>query len=81
MFRTGAKIIKDLWKSGITDSVGENDNMKTIVSTITFFTQKSHDKVINEWAKTETGQRYLAGERITDKLYKYKDSDLSLIHI
>ena len=75
MFLTGAKIIIDLCKSGINENVGENDNMKTIVSTITFFTQQSHDKVINEWAKTETGQRYLAGERITDKLYKYKDSD------
>ena len=42
MFLTGAKIIIDLCKSGINENVGENDNMKTIVSTITFFTQKSH---------------------------------------
>ena len=39
------------------------------------FSESSREQVIKDWAKTPTGLRYLAGERLTDNIERFKDRD------
>tara|TARA_B100000902_G_scaffold207319_1_gene197442 strand:- start:3200 stop:3889 length:690 start_codon:yes stop_codon:yes gene_type:complete len=39
------------------------------------FSEKEREQIIKDWAKTPTGLRYLAGERLTDNIERFKDRD------
>ena len=65
------RLLKKLWfyeegAKGNTDLAGQ---------IVYEFASKKQDKIIKDWCKTPTGQRYLAGERIIDNIERFKDRD------
>lgn len=54
---------------------GKPDNADLIAKVVIHFTGNSLDNQIELWSKTETGQRYLRGERIIDDIESFRDRD------
>ena len=54
---------------------GKPDNADLIAKVVIHFTGNSLDNQIELWSKTETGQRYLRGERIIDNIESFRDRD------
>ena len=51
------------------------DNADLIAKVVLHFTGNSIDHQIELWSKTDTGQRYLAGERIIDNIESFRNRD------
>jgi len=51
------------------------DNADLIAKVVLHFTGTSIDHQIELWSKTDTGQRYLAGERIIDNIESFRTRD------
>ena len=54
---------------------GKPDNADLIAKVVIHFTGNSLDNQIELWSKTETGQRYLRGERIIDNIESFRGRD------
>ena len=55
------------------------DNADLIAKVVLHFTGNSIDNQIELWSKTDTGQRYLAGERIIDNIESFRTRDTNTL--
>ena len=67
----GARLIHDLVTIKLAPG---NYSTDFIAEFISHFNGRSLEDIREAWAGTSTGQRYLAGESITDHLHEYKDA-------
>ena len=65
------RLLKNLWFF----EEGAKGNADLAGQIVFEFSESSREQVIKDWAKTPTGLRYLAGERLTDNIERFKDRD------